>query len=441
LNHHRTDDRHLIAAGWITAALVVSAWAAVLARGVDAPFELTAVLVASALTCAAALAVRRAPTAAWLAFIGASAITATQAGSLSIEARSRSADPDAWLPAAVLVSATVTAAAIVAWLYASRASVPRAGRYLAAALIGWLIGAFVVTVTLALAGVPGNPALTIWDILLAPTRAPRILIGTIAAVGLLADLDPAIRRARSRVKHGQGGWRSTILILVDEVSGRAATRRTAALTERRRLAGELHADIVPAIRTAVRDAEDGAPAERLAASLRTVADELDRLVDDRSSVILESLGLVAALEGLAERIEAREGVAIVLEVAEPEVAAVGDRVGDARPPLEVETTAYLVARLAIDNAIRHGDARRIDVVVAESDLSLLLVIEDDGRPIAADGRATAIARGRRGLADMERAAAEIAASLTVAPADPGGTTVKLAWPARGGGGSAARHSK
>jgi signal transduction histidine kinase len=429
------SDRRLLTVGWIAAALVALGWGARLLRPLGAPLDLLVILTATALLCGAALAVRRGPTVAWIGFIGAATLAATQSGPFAIEARLSSPDPAVWLTPALLVSLSVVLAALCSWLYASRSVVPRPGRMVAGALFVWTIGSFAVSLAPALIEFPADPELTLRDFLVAPVRVPRIVIAVIAAIGLLADLDPAIRRARSRLRRDRGGLRSSIVIVADEVSGRAATGRSAAAAERRRLAGELHADIVPAVRAALRDVEAGAPAERLASSLRSVADELDRLVDDRSSLVLEQVGLVAALEALAERVEARDGVSVVLEIADqappPDRVSVGRSAGDGRAPVEVEAAAYLVARLAIDNAIRHGRATTIDVSVTESPEAMLLVVRDDGRSIAIGSPDAAVAQGGRGLADMERAADGIAASLRVGPSDPAGTSVRLAWPAGG----------
>jgi signal transduction histidine kinase len=297
-------------------------------------------------------------------------------------------------------------------------------------LFGWVVGAFIVSLVLGYWHVPADPRLTPGDLLLLPTRAARIVIVTIGAIGLMVDLGPALQRARSRILRQRGGPAASIGIVIDEASGQAAARRAAADLERRRLAGELHADVVPAVRAALRDVEAGASLDRVAESLRSVADELDRLVDDRSSVVLETLGLVPALETLAERIEARHDVAVVIGVDEPpSTPAVRQGPPGDRPPAQVEAAAYLVARLAIDNAIRHGGARTIDLAISSSPDALTLVIEDDGRSISPADRDAAMTRGRRGLADMEGAAAGIAGSLTVAPSATRGTRVRLAWQA------------
>ena len=65
---------------------------------------------------------------------------------------------------------------------------------------------------------------------------------------------------------------------------------------------------------------------------------------DRWPVVLETFGLVEALEDLAERTEAEAGVQVALEVG----AAAG------RPRPDIERTAWRIAQVALDNAVRHA---------------------------------------------------------------------------------------
>ena len=64
-------------------------------------------------------------------------------------------------------------------------------------------------------------------------------------------------------------------IFIDEITPGRGRARHAADIERSRLAAELHAEVVPLVRQALREAEDGGSPERLAVALRDVLAEVD----------------------------------------------------------------------------------------------------------------------------------------------------------------------
>ncbi len=164
------------------------------------------------------------------------------------------------------------------------------------------------------------------------------VVGALTAAGLVRDLRPAFARTRARV--GEDGARSAggplaiVRIFVDElVPGREAGRAEAAEDERGRLAADLHAELLPSLRRALAEAEAGGTVERLAADLRVAVDEVESLLVARRSIVLEELGLLAAVEWLAERVEDRSDVRVEIEVEPDEhrwrrqPAAEGGRAG------------------------------------------------------------------------------------------------------------------
>ena len=152
-------------------------------------------------------------------------------------------------------------------------------------------------------------------------------------------------------------------------------------------------------------------------------DEVESLLVARRSIVLEELGLLAAVEWLAERVEDRSDVRVEIEV-EP-TGADGD---GGRPPKEVERAAFRVAQLALDNVIRHAPGSLARVSVASSARSVRLRIDDDGDGPPVD-EAAATRAGRRGIADMRAEAKACGARLEVGRGEAGrGTSVELAWP-------------
>ena len=371
-----------------------------------------------------ALAQSWAPTLAWVALVVGSTASALGATGLVREIRVASGGANPPLTLSILVLAATLVPPAVAAAYAtydgtrSRAVVLYA--WVSVTALGLALG--LALLARAFAGERGGVPEALW----------LAVIGSLLALGLARDLRPAFRRTRDRIAEGEaagasstGGALSVVRIFVDElVPGREAGRAEAAEDERGRLAADLHAEVLPSLRRALAEAEAGGTVERLAADLRTAVDEVESLLVARRSIVLEELGLLAAVEWLAERIEDRSDVRVEIEVA-------GDGAPSepaARPPREVERAAFRVAQLALDNVIRHAPGSTARIFVSASSTAVRLRIEDDGSGPPVD-EAAALRRGRRGIADMRAEAKACGASLDVGPGAGGrGTAVELRWP-------------
>jgi signal transduction histidine kinase len=391
------------------------------------PDDLLPVLVGCAGLIAAVLSRAVAPGLAWMALIVGSLGAAGVPTGLS-----RAADPGAlgvgpWLVLAIPASVSAIVTVAIAALYATRPE-RRLTRVvtLAAFLVAWLVVACVVVVVLTIAGARADPDFTIVDVATTPTGLFLHFVLLLAALGVAADLRAAMSRAdaRSIRAAGQAGGGGLPIgdrvraVLRELIPGQADAEAAAVEAERIRLAGDLHAVVLPTLRRAIAEAEAGLPIENLAERLRSVDLELERLMADRWPVVLDAFGLVAALEDLAERIEADGAVQVVLEID-----------GSAgRPRPEIERTAWRVAQLAVDNAVRHAGASQIAIGVAVAPHRLALSISDDGRGFDPAGPVRPAARG---LVDLGRRASAVGARLEIVPGDPSGTVVRLDWPARG----------
>jgi signal transduction histidine kinase len=294
---------------------------------------------------------------------------------------------------------------------------------IAAILVAWLVVACVVVVVLTIAGARADPDFTIVDVATTPTALFLHFVLLLAALGLSADLRAAVSRADARSIRPEGGAGASAPIgdrirsvLRELIPGQADADVAAIEEERVRLAGDLHAVVLPALRRAIAEAETGIPIEDLAARLRSVDLELERLMADRWPVVLDAFGLVAALEDLAEQTEADGAVLVVLEIEG----------SGGRPRPEIERTAWRVAQLAVDNAIRHAAASQIAITVAVAPDRIRLSIADDGRGF---DPADPVRPGARGLVDLGRRASAVGGSLEIAPGDRSGTVVRLEWPA------------
>lgn len=384
------------------------------------------VLLALAALCAAFLARRRAPSLAWLAAIGGT----FAAASIPID-QARTANPallgvGPWLGFALPTSAAAIVTLAIAAAYATQLE-RRLNRWSVALSVGllvWLVIACLTTVGLTVSGLARpDPDFTWIDVATAPVAGFVPFVVAVTGLGAIGDVRAAVSRARSRIQPGHGrpdgagerAWSLAVATARELVPGQSAAEEASLAAERTRLAGDLHAVVLPSLRRAIAEAEAGGDPATVAGHLRTVDLELERLMADRWPVVLEAFGLVAALEDLAERIEAdgRQAVEIDVELA-------GDR-----PPPAIERAAWRVAQVAIDNAVRHAEAASIRLTVAVAPDRVRLVVADDGRGF--DATTDGVRPGARGLADASRRAAEIGGSLQVAPGAERGTIVAFGW--------------
>jgi two-component system sensor histidine kinase UhpB len=116
----------------------------------------------------------------------------------------------------------------------------------------------------------------------------------------------------------------------------------------------------------------------------SVAGQVRRLSHELRPTILDDLGLVAALEFLAEGVARRGRI---------EIAVAGSVAGRLKPSTEI--ALYRIAQEALANVVRHAGARRVEVRVRSAPDTLSLRIRDDGDGFDVDA---ALGRtGQRGL--------------------------------------------
>ncbi len=150
--------------------------------------------------------------------------------------------------------------------------------------------------------------------------------------------------------------------------------------ERQRWARELHDDALQglaAIRISLAAAlqSDAAGRElRVAQAAEETVDrlelqigELSRLINDLRPAALERLGLVGALEALAEESAARGGFRIATEL---EI--------DGELSGEEERVVYRLAQEALNNVVKHADASAVQLGVGLSGSAARILVEDDG---------------------------------------------------------------
>jgi signal transduction histidine kinase len=433
-------DRRASIALLATGGLIVAGVATRLARPADPNGTASAalpLLFAIAAWLGALLFVARSPGIAWPANVVGAILAVREPAALAGSVQGTGVAPEVWLPAAVLVALTAATATGIAALYATHGpGTRRAVRLGAWTLVAWQAAAACVSIGLGLAGnrddAAGPSVLRAFTL---PVAAWPLLPLVLMAVGALAELREPLRRAlagRDRAG-GQADLPALAGAFADELLGRAASRRTSERRERSRLASDLHADVLPELRAAVADLEAGRDPAVVGSRLAAVATELQALTLERRNLIVEQLGLVPALEALAERVEQRDGSTVEIDVADEPPDGLG-RPGSSdrrqpvlRPPVAIERAALRIAELAVVNAVRHGTGQ-VRVGVQAGPASVRLEIANPGPPFDAAAAREAIRRGARGLTEMREVAAEIGAGLEIAGGPHGGTVVLLVWP-------------
>lgn len=194
-------------------------------------------------------------------------------------------------------------------------------------------------------------------------------------------------------------------------------------SEKRHLARELHDEVGQILTGLKLNLEmlesDGEASPTLRRAIESAEDLLRRVRDlslELRPSMLDDLGLIPAVEWLADRMHKQSGVKIV-------VAHDG---GDQRFPPEVETAAYRIVQEALTNVVRHADASRCDVRVRVSEGILQLEIEDDGRGFEPDN---VIGRpGHTGISGMRERASLVHGRLAIRSTPGKGTRIAAELP-------------
>jgi PAS domain S-box-containing protein len=205
--------------------------------------------------------------------------------------------------------------------------------------------------------------------------------------------------------------------------------------ERRRIGRELHDDLqqtLAAIRMDLvaagdRLATDPAAAATLLARIDALTSaavaSTRRIVNDLRPQMLEELGLLPALDAMANQFSQRSGVACRID-ADPDALAILGQ-GTSAPA----TCLYRVAQEALNNVAKHAAAGTVQIrLSAAANGALSLRITDDGRGMDMDDRHGHGSLGLLGMAERVRAAG---GRLGVVSQPGVGTTVEAVVPMPG----------
>ena len=201
--------------------------------------------------------------------------------------------------------------------------------------------------------------------------------------------------------------------------------------ERARVSRDLHDDVGQALTSVLlglRLVESALASDEVAlddARRRTddvralVADALRRtrkLAFDLRPTILDDVGLVPALERLAQDMTAR---------GDATVSFAAHGFGADRLPPEIETVVYRVVQEALTNITRHAGAATASITVIVAEGRVRALVEDDGVGFETDAVPT---RGHLGLKGMAERADLVGGTVELSSTPGSGTTVLLELP-------------
>lgn len=193
------------------------------------------------------------------------------------------------------------------------------------------------------------------------------------------------------------------------------------LSDRDRIARDLHDHVIQrlfAVGLALQGTIPRARTTEVQQRLSDSVDDLQQVIQEIRTAIFDLHGGQSGITRLRQRLD--EAIA---QFATPKIRTTVQYSG----PLsvigaELADHAEAVVREAVSNAVRHADASSMAITVAADD-DLTIEVVDNGRGIT--GSITG-----SGLANLGRRAADAGGTLTVGPAEGGGTRLRWAVPLR-----------
>jgi two-component system, NarL family, sensor histidine kinase UhpB len=197
--------------------------------------------------------------------------------------------------------------------------------------------------------------------------------------------------------------------------------------ERRRIARELHDELgqrLTALKIDLATLAAQAPLstdDPLVAGMQAMLDDtlasVRRIASDLRPLMLDDLGLNAAIEWLARDASRRIGIPVHtrLPLAEPAV----DR--------RVATAIYRMVQEALTNVARHAQAQSVDVALQVQERQLVLTVGDDGVGL---GEQALYRAGSFGLMGLRERAHMLGGTIDVGARHGGGTRLTVRLPLR-----------
>ena len=202
--------------------------------------------------------------------------------------------------------------------------------------------------------------------------------------------------------------------------------------ERERIALELHDDVVPPLLLLSQrlDTITLSPRTKLSRSLKKEVEELHiltneaigrlrRCAQDLRPRILDDLGLIAALEWMADDLTKKQGIDAHVKVVGTERAL----------PDEIQLLLFRIVQEALSNIIRHAEASSAWITMEFGDDKVILTVKDNGKGFELPQKVgDLVGTGKLGLAGMQERAQLIGGRLTLQSELDKGTTITVEVP-------------
>jgi signal transduction histidine kinase len=193
----------------------------------------------------------------------------------------------------------------------------------------------------------------------------------------------------------------------------------------RRIASALHdeaAQLLASVHLALADMAvkqpgTAKPVQNIRGLLEQIEDRLRHLSHELRPPILDDLGLVPALEFLAESMSKRWGLGVAVQ------ASLTDGL-----PATVETTLYRIAQEALNNVVKHAKATRACVSVRREPRRVACSIRDDGIGFNPAAATTRTCERGLGLMEIQERVVALGGALRLGRNDGGGTDLTVEIP-------------
>jgi len=193
--------------------------------------------------------------------------------------------------------------------------------------------------------------------------------------------------------------------------------------ERLRLSRDLHDDTIQsliALKYKLQTEKKPDPEED-PKLVQKVIEDLRRLVRGLRPVVLDDLGLSAALENLTRQIEQETRIPVVFQVSGSESRFSGD----------VELAFFRIAQEGLMNIQKHSDATRVELNLEFGQANLVLELKDNGKGFVIPERFDAIVtEGHYGLVGMLERASLVNADIEFRSQQGDGTILKVTYPGK-----------
>ncbi|PTX92712.1 ATP-binding protein [Opitutus sp. ER46] len=201
--------------------------------------------------------------------------------------------------------------------------------------------------------------------------------------------------------------------------------------ERTRIAREVHDELGQALTGLKLDmswlaSKLGPNGKPMQQKVRTMVDHIDstiqtvrRIATELRPGILDSLGLVAAMEWQANDFQSRTGIPCLVTTTVAETTTWDQ---------DLTTVFFRIYQETLTNIIRHAKATRVTVRLDQEDGDLVMTVTDNGRGISEDEIASSRSLG---LVGMRERAMLVGGELTLHGTPGKGTIVRLRVPLNG----------